>query len=47
MNNESFSIVAVLSAIDQGFTSGLDAAAAKAKSFSEGSKSQWKILVLV
>lgn len=38
MNNESFSIVAVLSAIDQGFTSGLDAAAAKAKSFSEGSK---------
>lgn len=38
MNSESFSIVAVLSAIDQGFTSGLDAAAAKAKSFSEGSK---------
>lgn len=38
MDNESFSIVAVLSAIDQGFTSGLDAAAAKAKSFSEGSK---------
>lgn len=38
MNNESFSIVAVLSAIDQGFTSGLDAAAAKAKSFSDGSK---------
>lgn len=38
MNNESFSIVAVLSAIDQGFTSGLDAAAAKAESFSEGSK---------
>jgi TP901 family phage tail tape measure protein len=38
MNSESFSIVAILSAIDQGFTSGLDAAAAKAKSFSEGSK---------
>lgn len=38
MNNESFSIVAVLSAIDKGFTSGLDAAAAKAKSFSDGSK---------
>lgn len=38
MDNESFSIVAVLSAIDQGFTAGLDAAAAKAKSFSEGSK---------
>ena len=38
MDNESFSIVAVLSAIDKGFTSGLDAAAAKAKSFSEGSK---------
>lgn len=37
MNNESFSIVAVLSAIDKGFTSGLDAAA-KAKSFSDGSK---------
>lgn len=38
MNNEQFSIVAVLSAIDKGFTSGLDAAAAKAKSFSDGSK---------
>lgn len=38
MNGEQFSIVAILSAIDQGFTSGLDAAAAKAKSFSEGSK---------
>lgn len=38
MNNESFNIVAVLSAIDQGFTAGLDAAAAKAKSFSDGSK---------
>lgn len=38
MNGEQFSIVAVLSAIDQGFTSGLDAAAAKAKSFSDGSK---------
>lgn len=38
MNSEQFSIVAVLSAIDKGFTSGLDAAAAKAKSFSEGSK---------
>lgn len=38
MNNEQFSIVAVLSAIDQGFTAGLDAAAAKAKSFSDGSK---------
>lgn len=42
MNNESFSIVAVLSAIDQGFTSGLDAAAAKAKSFSDGSKLSMK-----
>lgn len=38
MNSEQFSIVAVLSAIDKGFTSGLDAAAAKAKSFSDGSK---------
>lgn len=38
MNSEQFSIVAVLSAIDQGFTAGLDAAAAKAKSFSDGSK---------
>lgn len=38
MNNESFSIVAVLSAIDQGFTAGLDAAAAKAESFSNGAK---------
>lgn len=38
MGGEQFSIVAVLSAIDKGFTSGLDAAAAKAKSFSEGSK---------
>lgn len=38
MDNESFSIVAVLSAIDQGFTSGLDAAAAKAESFSNGAK---------
>ena len=38
MGGEQFSIVAILSAIDQGFTSGLDAAAAKAKSFSEGSK---------
>lgn len=38
MNNESFSIVAVLSAIDQGFTAGLDAAAAKAESFSDGAK---------
>lgn len=38
MNNESFSIVAVLSALDQGFTAGLDAAAAKAKSFSDGAK---------
>ena len=38
MGGEQFSIVAVLSAIDKGFTSGLDAAAAKAKSFSDGSK---------
>jgi len=38
MDGEQFSIVAVLSAIDKGFTSGLDAAAAKAKSFSDGSK---------
>ena len=38
MNNEQFSIVAVLSAIDKGFTAGLDAAAAKAESFSNGSK---------
>ena len=38
MSGEQFSIVAILSAIDQGFTSGLDAATAKAKSFSEGSK---------
>lgn len=38
MSGEQFSIVAVLSAIDKGFTSGLDAAAAKAKSFSDGSK---------
>lgn len=38
MNNESFSIVAVLSALDQGFTAGLDAAAAKAESFSNGAK---------
>lgn len=38
MNSEQFSIVAILSAIDKGFTSGLDAAAAKAKSFSDGSK---------
>lgn len=38
MDNESFSIVAVLSAIDQGFTAGLDAAAAKAESFSNGAK---------
>ena len=38
MNNEQFSIVAVLSAIGKGFTAGLDAAAAKAESFSNGSK---------
>ena len=38
MGGEQFSIVAVLSAIDKGFTSGLDAAAEKAKSFSDGSK---------
>lgn len=38
MGGEQFSIVAVLSAIDKGFTSGLDAATAKAKSFSDGSK---------
>lgn len=38
MGGEQFSIVAILSAIDKGFTSGLDAAAAKAKSFSDGSK---------
>lgn len=38
MGGEQFSIVAVLSAIDKGFTSDLDAAAAKAKSFSDGSK---------
>ena len=38
MGGEQFSIVAVLSAIDKGFTSGLDAAAAKAKSLSDSSK---------
>lgn len=38
MGGEQFSIVAILSAVDKGFTSGLDAAAAKAKSFSDGSK---------
>lgn len=38
MGGEQFSIVAILSAVDKGFISGLDAAAAKAKSFSDGSK---------
>lgn len=37
MADENFSIKAILSLIDQGFTAGLDAAAAKAKSFADGS----------
>lgn len=38
MGNEDFSIRAILSLVDQGFTAGLDAAAAKAKSFADGSR---------
>ena len=38
MAGEDFSIRAILSAVDQGFMAGLDAAAAKAKSFADGSK---------
>lgn len=37
MADENLSIKAILSLIDQGFTAGLDAAAAKAKSFADGS----------
>ena len=37
MADENFSIKAILSLVDQGFTAGLDAAAAKAKSFADGS----------
>lgn len=38
MAGEDYDIRAVLSAVDNGFTAGLDAAAAKAKSFADGSK---------
>lgn len=38
MAGEDFNIRAILSAVDQGFMAGLDAAAAKAKSFADGSK---------
>lgn len=38
MAGEDYDIRAVLSAVDNGFTAGLDAAAAKAKSFVDGSK---------
>lgn len=38
MGNEDFSIRAILSLVDQGFTAGLDSAAAKAKSFADGSR---------
>ena len=46
MADSSFSIKAILSAIDQGFTSGLDAAAAKAKSFGEATESNMKSIGL-
>lgn len=39
---DEYSIKAILSAVDQGFTSGLDAAAAKAKSFGEATQSSMK-----
>ena len=38
MAGEDYDIRAVLSAVDNGFTAGLDAAAAKARSFADGSK---------
>lgn len=38
MAGEDYDIRAILSAVDNGFTAGLDAAAAKAKSFADGSK---------
>ena len=38
MAGEDFNIRAILSAVDQGFMAGLDAAAAKARSFADGSK---------
>ena len=38
MAGEDYDIRAVLSAVDNGFTAGLDAAAAKAKTFADGSK---------
>ena len=39
---DEYSVKAILSAVDQGFTSGLDAAAAKAKSFGEATQSSMK-----
>lgn len=38
MAGEDYDIRAILSAVDNGFTAGLDAAAAKARSFADGSK---------